>query len=51
MMIIDPRLSVIPLPTLEIEVASIMFDMEVKSATAYVDIPSVTSEELEVNEP
>lgn len=46
MIIFDPKLSIIPLPTMKIEVAAIMFDMQVNhdaEATEFSDLASVTS--------
>ena len=46
MIIFDPKLSIIPLPTLEIETAAIMFDMQVKHDTEvreFSDLASTTS--------
>lgn len=46
MIIFDPKLSIIPLPTMEIEVAAIMFDMQVHhdaEATEFTNLASATS--------
>lgn len=43
MIIFDPKLSIIPLPTMEIGTAAIMFDMQIKHDTEVTEFSNPAS--------
>ena len=47
MILFDPHVSIIPLPTLVIDEASFWFKMELEATTEYTDLPSAIANRLE----